>query len=62
MLIDSGTAGATVITGSFNWTYAAQRRNAENVLILKGQLELAQRYKANWERHQAQAQPYRRSK
>ena len=62
MVIDSGTTRATVITGSFNWTYAAQRRNAENVLILTGQAELAQRYKANWERHQAEAQPYGRSK
>lgn len=58
MVIDAGTAAATVITGSYNWTVAAQKRNAENVLILSGAPDLAQAYKANWERHRAEAAPY----
>lgn len=58
MIIDAGGADATVITGSFNWTYAAQRRNAENVLIIRGNPALAARYRANWERHRAAARPY----
>jgi phosphatidylserine/phosphatidylglycerophosphate/cardiolipin synthase-like enzyme len=36
MVIDNGTADAAVITGSFNFTQAAQHRNAENLLILRG--------------------------
>lgn len=58
MVIDAGTPAAVVITGSYNWTVAAQRRNAENVLIVSGAADLAQTYKANWERHRNDALPY----
>jgi phosphatidylserine/phosphatidylglycerophosphate/cardiolipin synthase-like enzyme len=58
MIIDASLAGGTVITGSFNWTYAAQRRNAENVLIISGQNAVSARYRMNWERHRADARPY----
>ena len=58
MVIDAGGPAPVVITGSYNWTVAAQRRNAENVLILSGAADLAQAYKANWERHRADARPY----
>jgi phosphatidylserine/phosphatidylglycerophosphate/cardiolipin synthase-like enzyme len=58
MVIDAGTRESTVVTGSFNWTAAAQRRNAENVLILRRNRDLARAYEANWRRHQAQASPY----
>lgn len=37
----------TVITGSFNFTKAAQFRNAENVLVITDE-NLAARYKKNW--------------
>ena len=46
MIID----GATVITGSFNFTKAAEERNAENLLIIKSK-KLASEYIANWNRH-----------
>ena len=39
--------GQTVITGSFNFTKAAQLHNAENLLVIKDQ-ELAKKYLANW--------------
>ena len=58
MVIDAGHALPVVITGSYNWTVAAQRRNAENVLIVSGAADLAQAYKANWERHRNDALPY----
>ena len=58
MVIDAGTPAAVVITGSYNWTVAARRRNSENVLILSGAVDLAQAYKANWERHRNDALPY----
>ena len=53
MVID----GATIITGSFNFTAAAQKSNAENLLVLKDPL-LAGEYRANWERRRAVSMPY----
>lgn len=44
MIIDS----RIVITGSFNFTRAAQERNAENVLIINDPL-LAKKYTKNWD-------------
>jgi phosphatidylserine/phosphatidylglycerophosphate/cardiolipin synthase-like enzyme len=58
MLIDSGEDHPAVLTGSYNWTYAAQYRNAENLLILKDHPELARAYRDNWERHAARATPF----
>ena len=52
--------GSTVITGSFNFTKAAEERNAENLLILRHQPELARQYLENFETHRAHSQPYAR--
>jgi phosphatidylserine/phosphatidylglycerophosphate/cardiolipin synthase-like enzyme len=41
----------TVITGSFNFTRQAEHENAENLLILRHQHELAERYRANFHHH-----------
>lgn len=54
MVID----GATVITGSFNFTKAAEERNAENLLIVQSR-ELARIYTDNWRRHREHSEPYR---
>lgn len=59
MVIDAAGAAPVVITGSYNWTWSAQNRNAENVLLLKGNPELARRYADNWQRHADDALPYR---
>ncbi|MEK7449656.1 MAG: phospholipase D family protein [Planctomycetota bacterium] len=37
-----------VITGSFNWTYSAEKYNNENLLVIYDQ-ELAQAYLAQWQ-------------
>ena len=58
MVMDAGTADAAVITGSYNWTYAAQYKNAENVLILRHNADIVNAYAANWRRHHADALPY----
>lgn len=58
MVMDAGTADAAVISGSYNWTYAAQYKNAENVLILRNSPDIANAYAANWRRHHADALPY----
>ncbi|MDD4880428.1 MAG: phospholipase D family protein [Gallionellaceae bacterium] len=59
MVIDAGRPEAAVITGSFNFTHAAQYRNAENLLILHGNPLLAEAYAANWRRHRAHSLPVR---
>lgn len=41
----------TVITGSYNFTKAAEERNAENVLIIKGEEDVLDRYLANFKAH-----------
>jgi len=48
----------TIITGSFNFTRSAQDRNAENVLIIRGDPVLREQYVTNFSRHQAHSQPY----
>jgi phosphatidylserine/phosphatidylglycerophosphate/cardiolipin synthase-like enzyme len=53
MVVDEGT----VITGSFNFTYAAQRDNAENLLILHDPA-LAARYLGNWKVHRGHSEAY----
>jgi phosphatidylserine/phosphatidylglycerophosphate/cardiolipin synthase-like enzyme len=59
MVIDAGTPEAAVVTGSYNFTHAAQYRNAENLLLLRGNPELAAAYAANWRRHRIHSLPYR---
>lgn len=53
MVID----GKMVITGSFNFTKAAQDRNAENLLVLDDPA-LAAQYGANWQRRRDVSTPY----
>lgn len=55
IIIDPDSSGASVVTGSFNFTFAAQYRNAENVLILHGNRELAQIFLNNWQLHRSHA-------
>ncbi len=54
MVID----GTTVITGSFNFTKAAEERNAENLLIMQSR-DLARAYTDNWRKHREHSEPYR---
>jgi phosphatidylserine/phosphatidylglycerophosphate/cardiolipin synthase-like enzyme len=51
MVID----GATVITGSFNFTQAAQSKNAENVLVSLNAKKLAASYRDNYLRRKSLA-------
>jgi hypothetical protein len=54
------TDGATLATGSFNFTKAAEEHNAENLLILKDNPELVQLYTKNFYAHAAHIVPYQR--
>ena len=53
MVID----GETVITGSFNFTTAAEEHNAENLLVIRSP-ELATMYFNNWGLHWAHSEKY----
>lgn len=53
IVIDKGT----VITGSFNFTKAAEEKNAENILILKSK-DIAKVYLDNWNIHLSHSEKY----
>ena len=53
MIID----GETVITGSFNFTKAAEEKNAENLLVIRDKV-LAVKYVENWKVHEAHSELY----
>lgn len=59
IMIDGEGASPAIVTGSMNFTYSGQFKNAENVLILRGNKALADAYSANWQRHHNHATPYR---
>ena len=59
IVIDADSPDVTLITGSFNFTHAAQYRNAENVLLIRGNAALTDLYVQNWHRHYKHSQPYR---
>lgn len=61
MIIDAGSkniADVGVITGSYNFTNAAQYKNAENVLLIRGNRALAGAYQRNWQKHLPHARPF----
>jgi phosphatidylserine/phosphatidylglycerophosphate/cardiolipin synthase-like enzyme len=47
----------TVITGSFNFTKAAEEKNAENLLIIHDN-KLAERYTKKWQEHEKHSEVY----
>jgi phosphatidylserine/phosphatidylglycerophosphate/cardiolipin synthase-like enzyme len=53
MIIDQ----STVITGSFNFTKAAEEKNAENLIIIRSR-ELAGIYIDNWKKHLEHSEKY----
>ncbi len=53
MIID----GEVVITGSFNFTKAAEEKNAENLLVIRNR-NLAALYVENWKKHLEHSEQY----
>ncbi len=53
MVIDA----QVVITGSFNFTKAAETENAENLLVINS-TDLAAKYTKNWQEHLAHSEKY----
>ena len=58
ILVDPEGPESAVVTGSYNFTWSAQSRNAENLVILRGNAAVARAYLANWQRHRGAAVPY----
>jgi phosphatidylserine/phosphatidylglycerophosphate/cardiolipin synthase-like enzyme len=56
MIIDR----STLITGSFNFTKAAEEKNAENLLVIKGNPQLIGKYLSNFEEHKGHSDLYAR--
>jgi phosphatidylserine/phosphatidylglycerophosphate/cardiolipin synthase-like enzyme len=54
MVID----GAIIITGSFNFTKAAETQNSENILVIQSK-DLAAQYARNWEAHAGHSEAYK---
>ena len=57
LVVDAEGPKCAVLTGSYNFTWSAHNRNAENLLIVRGHCELARAYRDNWLRHRAEATP-----
>jgi len=49
---------STLITGSFNFTKAAEEKNAENLLMIRGNKPLVERYIRNFEEHKGHSEVY----
>lgn len=50
--------GSTLQTGSFNYTTAAARQNAENVVVIWNNPDLALLYARDWLEHWGHSMPY----
>ena len=48
----------TTLTGSYNWTNGAEFKNAENLVIIENQPEVAAVYQKNWDDRSAASMPY----
>ena len=58
VILDGRKAGATVITGSYNFTQSAQSKNAENVVVISANRAVTDRFVDNFEFHRRQSAPW----
>jgi phosphatidylserine/phosphatidylglycerophosphate/cardiolipin synthase-like enzyme len=59
VIVDARTPAATVITGSYNFTQAAQSKNAENVVVISANRGVTDRFLGNFEQHRDESIPWR---
>jgi phosphatidylserine/phosphatidylglycerophosphate/cardiolipin synthase-like enzyme len=50
--------GRVVLTGSYNWTYSAEKRNDENLVAIEGSRNLARAYFENFKALWQNARPF----
>lgn len=60
IIVDAAGPGCKLLTGSYNFSWSAQNRNAENVMVLHDNCAVARHYFDNWQRHRAEAERVRR--
>lgn len=58
VIVDGGTDAAAVITGSYNFTRAAQAKNAENVVVISRNRAITDRFVSHFEAHRAESTPW----
>ncbi len=58
MLIDASSRAPVLITGSYNFTVAAEHHNAENLLVIRGNLALTRAFAEEWQTHRAHASAF----
>jgi phosphatidylserine/phosphatidylglycerophosphate/cardiolipin synthase-like enzyme len=58
VIVDGDGPRATVITGSYNFTQAAQAKNAENVVVISGNRAITDRFVRNFSLHRDQSQAW----
>jgi phosphatidylserine/phosphatidylglycerophosphate/cardiolipin synthase-like enzyme len=51
---------STLITGSFDFEKESEEKNAEDMLLIKGNMELTEKYFANFDKHKRHSQRYSR--
>ncbi|MGB0128784.1 MAG: phospholipase D family protein [Rhodocyclaceae bacterium] len=59
IITDPRSPDCAVVTGSYNFTYSAHAKNAENVLVIRSNPDVARSYYNNFLRHRDGAIPYR---
>ncbi len=57
IIIDAQTPQHAVITGSYNFTQAAEKNNAENIILIRANSAIAGEYLANWHKHLTHSSP-----
>ena len=58
VIVDGRLPAATVVTGSYNFTQAAQSKNAENVVVLSANRAVTDRFVENFDTHRRQSTPW----
>ncbi len=58
VIVDGAGTRAAVITGSFNFTQAAQAKNAENIVVISGNRRITDRFVDNFRSHRQQSKPW----
>lgn len=58
VIVDGAGDAATVITGSYNFTQAAQSKNAENAVVISANRAVTERFVRNFEQHRAESRPW----
>ena len=58
VILDGGLPGAAVITGSYNFTQAAQSKNAENVVIISRSPAVTDLFVDNFAEQRSQSRPW----